>query len=172
MNDVIGAEYTGLLHSACMVGANANCTMQQISIRNYWPATKHQRWMSAEFVPGLVSVVLPTYNRHLLVQRGLNSIKQQSYRPIEVLVIDDGSTDATKDVVAEWAGRNTEECLAVHYFRQTNSGAPAARNLGLIESQGEFIQFLDSDDVLCQKNSSHVKALTQSVATSSGLLTL
>lgn len=113
------------------------------------PRTRHGRWMSEGFEPELVSVIVPTYNRAGLIVDSLDSVFAQTYRPIELLVVDDGSTDNTREVVKEW-GRK----LAIHdrflmrYFYQVNAGAPAARNLGLIESRGQYIQFLDSDDLL------------------------
>jgi glycosyltransferase involved in cell wall biosynthesis len=105
------------------------------------------RPMDERFEPGLVSVVVPTYNRADLILHSLESVRAQSYRPIEVIVVDDGGTDDTEQVVAEFA-RGCEPGLSVRYVRQQNQGAPAARTRGLLESRGEFIQFLDSDDLL------------------------
>jgi len=104
--------------------------------------------MSSDFIPDLVSVVMPTYNRRSRICRGLNSIKAQSYRPIEVVIVDDGSTDDTRTVINEWAAENREDALVIRYFYQANAGASAARNFGLIQSGGEYIQYADSDDVL------------------------
>lgn len=86
-----------------------------------------------------VSVVIPTYNRRDLVQRAIQSVLDQTYRDFEIIVIDDGSTDGTRAAVE---GRER-----VRYLRQTNGGPASARNLGIREAQGEFIAFLDSDDV-------------------------
>jgi len=104
--------------------------------------------MDPEYEPSLVSVIVPTYNREGLLIEALESVYRQSYRPIELLVIDDGSTDATLEVLHEWQARREEDCFRICVRHQDRSGAPAARNLGLIESQGEFIQYLDSDDWL------------------------
>ncbi|MBN1909741.1 MAG: glycosyltransferase family 2 protein [Pirellulales bacterium] len=105
--------------------------------------------ISSAFEPGLVSVVMPTYNRAGLLPESLDSIARQTYRPIEILIIDDGSTDETKAIVDAWARKHTnDQQLTMLYLRQSPSGAPAARNRGLNASHGEFIQFLDSDDVL------------------------
>jgi len=107
------------------------------------------RWMDIDCKPGLVSVIIPTYNRSKVLEIALESVWNQTYRPIEVLVIDDGSTDNTQNVVANWEKRNrTDAQFKLMYIRQRNAGACAARNRGLIESKGEFIQFLDSDDYL------------------------
>ena len=122
--------------------------MQRLDISDFWPKTCHARWMSSEHTPGLVSVVMPTYNRTSRLLRALDSVKRQTYRPIEIIVVDDGSTDGSPVVIAEWTKQNEEEQFLVRYLRQVNRGAPAARNLGLIESKGEYIQYLDSDDIL------------------------
>lgn len=115
----------------------------------YASKTYHKRWMSEKFEPGLVSVIIPTYNRADSVCETLDSVFRQTYRPIEVVVVNDGSTDNTKEVIEQWhKDRVRDEQFRLRYFYQCNQGAPAARNLGLIESHGEFIQFLDSDDLL------------------------
>jgi glycosyltransferase involved in cell wall biosynthesis len=90
----------------------------------------------------LVSVVVPTFERGHLIGRALRSIADQTYREIEVVVVDDGSTDGTQDVVE----RFVRECLPVVYARQENLGCAAARNAGLRLARGEFLTFLDSDD--------------------------
>ena len=96
---------------------------------------------------GWVSVVLPTYNRKDLVIVALESIFRQSFRPIEVLVVDDGSTDNTIDIIREWVNTTeTPDNFVVQCVRQDNKGANAARNRGILHSTGEFIAFLDSDD--------------------------
>ena len=89
--------------------------------------------------PGMVSVVIPTYNRAAYLGAAIESALSQTYQPIEVVVVDDGSTDATATVVAGFGSR-------VRYFHQANGGVAAARNVGLRESRGELIAFLDSDD--------------------------
>ena len=79
----------------------------------------------------------------------MDSVYKQTYRPIEIIVVDDGSTDNTCQVINEWGSKYAEDNgFRLQYFFQENAGAPVARNLGMIESQGEFIQFLDSDDLL------------------------
>jgi glycosyltransferase involved in cell wall biosynthesis len=123
-------------------------TMTEID-KSLWPPTCHGRWMSEEYEPGLVSVIIPTYNRaHFLVE-AMDSVWSQTYRPIELLVVDDGSTDNTAEVVEEWSKKCSSDVgFKLRYFHQENKGAPAARNLGLIESKGEYIQFWDSDDIM------------------------
>ena len=92
-------------------------------------------------VGGLVSVVIPTFNRARLVRRAVQSALDQSYGRLEVVVVDDGSTDGTRDAIA---GIDDDR---LHYVRQENAGLPAARNRGIAESTGDFIALLDSDDV-------------------------
>ena len=89
--------------------------------------------------PGLVSVVIPTYNRAYIVGRTIESVLAQTYSPVEILVIDDGSTDDTPAVVGRFGDR-------VRYIRQPNGGVAVARNHGFAEARGEFVALLDSDD--------------------------
>src|SRR5439155_12157099 len=86
-----------------------------------------------------VSVVIPSYNRAYIVGQAIESALQQTHRPVEVLVADDGSTDDTRRVVEGYGP-------PVRYFYQPNAGVSAARNLGLRHARGEFIALLDSDD--------------------------
>lgn len=87
-----------------------------------------------------VSVVIPAYNAERCIGEAIQSVLKQSYREWEVVVVDDGSTDRTSEVVAGFGER-------VRYLRQTNAGAAAARNAGIREARGELIAFLDADDV-------------------------
>ena len=112
-----------------------------------WPMTYRGRRMSEEFQPGLVSAIIPTYNRAGLLEEAMESVWAQSYRPIELIVADDGSTDSTRQTVERFAEKCAhDQGFAVRYFWQENRGCAAARNLGLVESRGEYIQLLDSDD--------------------------
>ncbi len=96
-------------------------------------------------VPGLVSTLLPVYNRPDLLRRAVRSVLEQTYRPIEILLVDDGSTDETPRVVDEWAGAHPGIIRALHI---PNGGAGVAREAGRQLARGEFIQHLDSDDEL------------------------
>jgi GT2 family glycosyltransferase len=89
--------------------------------------------------PGLVSVVIPTYQRGYILDRAIQSVLDQTYRQVEIVVADDGSTDSTHEVVARFGP-------VVRYFHQPNAGVSAARNLGLRNARGEFVALLDSDD--------------------------
>ncbi len=88
----------------------------------------------------IVSVVLPTYNRCRLVGRAIDSVLDQSYLAYELIVVDDGSTDATGDRLTSYGDRVT-------VIKQANRGVSAARNAGIQAATGEFIALLDSDDV-------------------------
>ena len=87
-----------------------------------------------------ISVVIPTYNRSALAVRAIETALAQSIRPAEILVVDDGSTDDTPDVLARYEP-------PVRIIRQTNGGSSAARNRGVEEATRTWIAFLDSDDV-------------------------
>jgi glycosyltransferase involved in cell wall biosynthesis len=88
----------------------------------------------------LISCIVPVYNSEKYLAEALDSIWGQSYRPIEVIVADDGSTDQTAAVVKQYGHE-------VGYLYQPNAGPAAARNLGLGAANGEFIAFLDADDL-------------------------
>ena len=88
----------------------------------------------------LVSVVIPAYNYAVFLPRAIESVFCQTYRNYEVIVIDDGSTDNTADVVIA--------AERVRYFYQENKGLAAARNAGIEKSKGQYLLFLDADDWL------------------------
>ncbi|MFO1429879.1 MAG: glycosyltransferase [Candidatus Competibacteraceae bacterium] len=88
----------------------------------------------------LISVVLTTYNRAGYLGEAVESVLSQSYSAIELIVVDDGSTDGTATVLAAYAAR-------LQYFFQENRGCSAARNVGIAKASGNFLAFLDSDDI-------------------------
>jgi glycosyltransferase involved in cell wall biosynthesis len=88
----------------------------------------------------LVSVVIPCFNQAHFLGEALESVLAQGYGRIEAMVVDDGSTDNTRSIAERYPG--------VHYRRQANQGAAAARNTGIAESRGELLVFLDADDRL------------------------
>ena len=86
-----------------------------------------------------ISVIIPTYNRKNTLPRAVESVLNQTYKPVKIIVVDDGSTDGTK----EWF---SEMYPLVHYIYQVNSGVSSARNTGINSARGNWIALLDSDD--------------------------
>lgn len=86
----------------------------------------------------LISVIIPTYQHAAVLPRCLDSILAQTHQPVEIIVVDDGSTDATQDVLARYRERAT-------VITQTNQGANPARNAGLAAATGEYVLFCDAD---------------------------
>ena len=97
-------------------------------------------------IGALVSVVLPTFNRSRLLIDALDSVVHQTYSPIEVIVVDDGSQDDTKARFDAWALKQ-DATLKATYIYQQNQGGNVARNRGIEAAQGQFVAFLDSDDL-------------------------
>lgn len=89
-----------------------------------------------------VSVIIPTYNRGDLIARSIDSVLDQTYEDYELLVVDDGSTDHTQSVVEQYS-----DDRITYIAHSTNQGASAARNTGIEHAEGEYLAFLDSDDV-------------------------
>jgi glycosyltransferase involved in cell wall biosynthesis len=89
--------------------------------------------------PGLCSVVIPAYQAGRFVARAIESALDQTYAPYEIVVVNDGSTDDTAEVVRGFGDR-------VRYVEQANGGLPVARNTGIGVARGEFVAFLDADD--------------------------
>lgn len=105
----------------------------------------------------LVSVIIPAYNAAQFIERTLKSVLNQTYRNLEVLVIDDGSTDNTADLVQHFAA--TDKRLVL--YQRTNAGVAAARNHGIAKAQGEFMAPLDADDTWqCTNIEKQVQVLT------------
>lgn len=94
---------------------------------------------------GLVSTIIPVFNRPVLLREAVTSVLQQTYRPIEIIIIDDGSTDSTPEVICDLVKSSPD---IIRSFRQENSGPGVARELGRQAANGEYIQYLDSDDLL------------------------
>lgn len=95
----------------------------------------------------MITVIIPTFNRDRFLKEAVQSVLDQDYfresdttRPFEIIVVDDGSTDETGEVVQSFA-------CDIRYFYQENRGVSAARNVGLQRARGDFIAFLDSDDL-------------------------
>src|SRR6516165_3891996 len=95
-------------------------------------------------VEGMVTTIIPVYNRPALLREAVASVLAQTYRPVEIIVVDDGSTDDTGSE-AEALAEAHPEVRAIH---RENGGPGAARETGRLAASGEFIQYLDSDDLL------------------------
>lgn len=90
-----------------------------------------------------VSIIIPAYNVEKYVQKGIESCIQQTYENIEIIIIDDGSTDKTFDVIVPYVNNSN-----IFLYKQRNNGVSSARNFGLSKATGEYVLFLDSDDWL------------------------
>ena len=93
----------------------------------------------------LVSVVIPVYNAENLISLCLDSVLNQTYKNIEIIVVNDGSTDSTSDVLNEYQCKSNNINLQI--IHQINSGPSVARNVGIRLARGQYIAFLDSDDI-------------------------
>ncbi len=87
-----------------------------------------------------VSVIIPTYNRGYVIESAIESVLAQTHRDFEIIVVDDGSTDDTKQRLSRYAGK-------IRCLEGPHRGAAAARNAGIRQARGEFVAFLDSDDI-------------------------
>jgi glycosyltransferase involved in cell wall biosynthesis len=103
----------------------------------------------------LVSIIVPTFNRYHFLQRALHSIGKQTYSHFEIIVIDDGSTDQTSEMLIT-------QFPHVKYVYQTNHGVSSARNRGIECARGEWLAFLDSDDEWLPKKLENQVSLLQS----------
>ena len=91
----------------------------------------------------IVTVVIPCYNSQNTILRALNSIVRQTYKDVEIIIIDDGSTDNTQVLIQQFFENKT---IQYQYIYQSNAGPSSARNKGVQNAQGDYIAFLDSDD--------------------------
>ena len=91
-------------------------------------------------IPLPVSVIIPVFNGERFLAEAIESVLAQDYDPLEIIIIDDGSTDNTPRIAAGYADR-------IRYVRQKNGGPAAARNTGLLHSHGGAVSFLDADDL-------------------------
>lgn len=100
-----------------------------------------------------ISVIIPTYNRAITISQTIDSVLNQTYGNLEIIVIDDGSTDNTREILAPYGKKIT-------YLSQANSGVSSARNAGIQQARGEYAAFLDSDDLWCpQKLHKQIEAI-------------
>lgn len=90
----------------------------------------------------MISVIIPTYNRSAMLMRAVKSILEQTYKEIEIIIVDDGSTDGTQKAVEELAVKDKR----IRYYKNLQSGPGSARRQGYRESSGEYVVFMDDDD--------------------------
>lgn len=110
----------------------------------------------------LVSVIIPTHNRSGLLRQAVESVLNQTHRKLELLIVDDGSTDDSKKVIEEYAGQDRR----VIFLQQENAGVSAARNRGISSARGKYLLFLDDDMLLphaLQKMLSFLKSRSKDV---------
>ncbi len=94
----------------------------------------------------LLSIIMPVYNGEQYIKASIDSVLQQTYKNLELIVIDDGSTDKTPDILKEYQDMDAR----VKVFTQQNLGGQNARNLGLEKISGDYVAFVDADDHLCK----------------------
>ncbi|MGL1931521.1 MAG: glycosyltransferase family 2 protein [Desulfotalea sp.] len=90
-----------------------------------------------------ISIIIPTYNRETYLIRALESVRKQTCSFCEVIIVDDGSTDDSANVIKKYSEKNH---LPIKYYHQNNMGPAAARNTGILNASGDYLVFLDSDD--------------------------
>ena len=95
----------------------------------------------------LVSVIIPNYNREDLVLDALYSVYNQDYKPIELIIVDDGSTDSSVQAIRSWIKNQDKADFTCKLIEQKNGGGNVARNKGIANASGDLIAFLDSDDL-------------------------
>ncbi len=87
-----------------------------------------------------VSIIIPTYNYGKFICEAIDSILNQTFKDYEIIIVDDGSTDNTEEIIKKYEDK-------INYFYKTNNGPASARNLGIQNATGDYICFLDSDDI-------------------------
>ena len=97
-----------------------------------------------------ISVIIPVYNTSKYIEKCLNSIVNQTMESIEIVIVNDGSTDNSEEIKQKWINENQHK-KTIKYFKKENGGLSAARNFGVKQATGEYITFVDSDDYLDEK---------------------
>ena len=111
------------------------------------------------------SIILPTFNRAHMIHLAIESVLNQTYKDLELIIIDDGSTDKTKDIIDKYIEKDNR----VKYLHQKNKERSAARNKGIKEAIGDWICFLDSDDIYHTNHLEEFKNLIKKTDSKRGL---
>lgn len=93
----------------------------------------------------LVSVIIPTFNRSYILGKAIDSILDQTYKNWELIIVDDGSSDNTEELVKSY------KTTQIRYFKKKHAGPCAARNYGIVKAKGKWITYVDSDDILLSR---------------------
>ncbi len=115
-----------------------------------------EEWITPDYISGLVSVIIPTYNRNEFVVEAIESLRAQTWKSLEVIVVDDGSTDDTLTALKGIPSLGDSRTLRI--LEQPNAGVSAARSRGTRAATGEFFVYLDSDDTLLPDAIAHSMA--------------
>ena len=94
-----------------------------------------------------LSVIIPIYNTSKYIEKCLNSVVNQTMNNIEIIIVNDGSTDNSEEVIQKWINENQAK-IEIKYFKKENGGLSSARNFGVKQATGKYITFVDSDDYL------------------------
>lgn len=105
-----------------------------------------ERTDRTSYVPGVISIIIPVYNIEKYLDQCMESVVGQTYSHIEIILVDDGSTDGSGELCDEWGKRDNR----IRVYHKKNGGASRARNLGLKEARGEYIGFVDGDDYIAE----------------------
>lgn len=97
----------------------------------------------------MVSLIIPCYNSEIFIERCINSVLSQIYKNIELILINDGSTDATEEIIKKLKDKIEQHTMRYIYTYQVNKGVGAACNAGFKQASGKYLMLLDSDDALC-----------------------
>ena len=92
------------------------------------------------------SIIMPVYNREYFLEKSIESVVSQNYPNFELIVVDDGSTDRSRQIINSMIVNNPK--IKIHYYRKENGERGAARNYGADRASGDFLNFFDSDDLL------------------------
>ena len=103
-------------------------------------------------IDGLVTVIIPCYNGAEHLRVSLNSILEQTYKKIQIIFVDDGSTDDTKDIALAYEQRFVQQKMQYMYIYQENQGVGAAVSNGIQYIEGEFLTLLDADDYFMKES--------------------